>query len=244
MLRHSRLQLAAVNISSHSSVRLRLMYIETFSREEEWLNAATHGMGALLSMTGMVFMMMQAESVGRDGSLAAAAVYGTAMIFLFLFSTLHHAVLRPGLKQLMLALDHCGIYLLIAGTYTPFCLLMTDGEAWELLALIWSLAFVGIGIQATAFLIGHSERYEKVGYILYLAMGWLPVLFISEVVFGLLAPMGLALLVAGGLAYSIGVIFYLWKSLRFGHAIWHLFVVAGGGFHFFSIYYYVVPNVV
>lgn len=220
------------------------MYIETFSREEERLNAATHGFGALLSVTGMIFLMMQAESVGREGSIVAAGVYCAALIFLFLFSTLHHAVLRPGLKQFMLALDHCGIYLLIAGTYTPFGLLMPAGEAWEFLALIWSLAFVGIAVQMTAFLIGQSERYERIAYIFYLAMGWLPVLYVSEIIFGLLAPAGLGLLVAGGLAYSVGVIFYLWKSLRFGHAIWHLFVVAGGGFHFFSIYHYVVPKVV
>ncbi|WP_179954253.1 PAQR family membrane homeostasis protein TrhA [Denitrobaculum tricleocarpae] len=233
-----------VKISSHFADRLSKMYIETFSREEERLNAATHGLGALLSVTGMIFLMMQAESVGRDGSFAAAAVYGAALIFLFLFSTLHHAVLRPRLKQFLLALDHCGIYLLIAGTYTPFCLLMPDGEGWELLALIWSLAFAGITVQMAAFVIGHSERYERFAYVFYLAMGWLPVFYISEVIFGLLAPTGLALLVAGGLAYSIGVIFYLWKSLRFGHAIWHLFVVAAAGFHFFSIYHYVVPKVI
>lgn len=233
-----------VKIFSHFEGKISKMYIECFTREEERLNAATHGFGALLSVTGLVFLMMQAQSVGRDGSLPIVAVYGAALIFLFLFSTLHHAVLRPGLKQVLLALDHCGIYLVIAGTYTPFCLLMPAGNEWTLLALIWSLAFGGIAVQLTAFLIGHSERYEKFAYLYYLAMGWLPVLYISEIVFGLLAPVGLGLLVAGGLAYSIGVIFYLWKSLPFGHAVWHLLVVAGGGFHFFSIYYYVVPKVV
>ena len=219
------------------------MYVECYPRDEERVNALTHGFGALLSAAGLIFMVMQADSVGRDGSLPAVIVYGSAMILLFLFSALHHAVLHPSLKQFLLALDHCGIYLLIAGTYTPFCLMLPAGEDWTLLAMIWGLAAVGITVQMSAFLMGRSDRYEKFAYIFYLAMGWLPMLYARETVFGILETGGLALLVAGGLAYSIGVAFYLWKGLRFGHAVWHIFVIAGAGFHFFSIYYYVVPDI-
>ncbi|MCK5445610.1 MAG: hemolysin III family protein, partial [Rhodospirillaceae bacterium] len=146
------------------------------------------------------------------------------------------------LKQFFLALDHCGIYLLIAGTYTPFSLLMPPGQEWTLLVLIWGSALTGITIQMAAFLTGRSKVYEKFAFVLYLAMGWMPILWAGEDVFGALAPVGFGLLVAGGLAYSFGVIFYLWKRLPYGHAVWHLFVVAGSAFHFFSIFHYVVPQ--
>lgn len=217
------------------------MYIECFPRSEERVNAATHALGALLSVVGLVFLIDQAGTVGRSGSLPAVIVYGTALVLLFLFSALHHAVWRPRLKQFLLALDHCGIYLLIAGTYTPFCLLMPDGQGWALLAFVWSLALGGTTVQVCAFITGRSEHYEKYAFLFYLALGWIPMLIVADVIFTILQPMGLALLAAGGITYSAGVIFYLWRSLRFGHAIWHLFVVAGSTFHFFSIFYYVVP---
>lgn len=217
------------------------MDAECFRRTEERANAATHAFGALLGIVGLVLLLNQANTVGRDGSLPAVIVYGTALVLLFAFSALHHAVWRPRLKQFLLALDHCGIYLLIAGTYTPFCLLMTRGQEWTLLALVWGLALAGTIVQMTAFMTGRSAHYEKYAFLFYLALGWLPMLIVSDAIFAALQPMGLALLVAGGLTYSAGVIFYLWKSLRYGHAIWHLFVVAGSAFHFFSIFHYVVP---
>lgn len=220
------------------------MYREYYPRAEEWLNAATHGIGALLAAVGLVFLIMEADSLGRAGSLPAVIVYGAALILLFLFSALHHAAIRPRLKQLLLALDHCGIYLLIAGTYTPFCLLMPPGQIWVSLAIVWGLALGGIIVQLAAFLTGRSDDYERFAFIMYLAMGWIPTLWASEDVFEVLAPMGFVLLVAGGLAFSIGVLFYLWKRLPYGHAIWHSFVIAGTGFHFFSIFYYVIPKTI
>nr|HIL74081.1 hemolysin III family protein [Rhodospirillales bacterium] len=138
--------------------------------------------------------------------------------------------------------DHCGIYLLIAGTYTPFCLLMPPGRKWTLLALIWGLALIGITIQLVAFLARRSDSYERFAFVFYLAIGWIPILWAGKYVFKSLAPMGLDLLIAGGIAYSIGVVFYLWKRIPYGHAVWHLFVIVGSAFHFFSILYYVVPE--
>ncbi len=217
------------------------MYVEVFSREEERWNAITHGAGALMVAAGLVFLIQQADAVGRVGSLPAVVVYGSALVLLFVFSFLHHAVWGPRIKQVFLALDHCGIYLLIAGTYTPFCLLLPDGQGWALLALVWTLAAGGIAIQVAAFVTGRSEGYEKFAFIFYLALGWLPLLLVSEVIFSVLDPAGLRLLAAGGFAYSAGVIFYLWRRLPFSHAIWHVFVIAGGAFHFFSILLYVVP---
>jgi len=199
-------------------------------RAEERLNAATHAFGAFLSVVGLVFLVIQADSLGRPDSLIAVIVYGIALVLLFLFSALHHAVSRPRIKHFLLGLDHSGIYLLIAGTYTPFCLLMPRGREWTLLALVWGLAMLGIAIQVVSFLTGRSGAYERLAFIFYLA------------VVRALAPMGLALLVAGGVAFTVGVVFYLWKHLPYGHAVWHLFVVAGCGFHFFAIFHYVVPG--
>lgn len=218
--------------------------VDRYPPAEERVNAATHGLGAILSIVGLVFLIVQAGDVGRAGSLPAVIVYGAAMVALFMFSALHHAVSRPKPKLLFLVLDHCGIYLLIAGTYTPFSLLMPVGQAWILLTIIWGLALLGISIQLGAFLMERGDGYERIAYIFYLAMGWIPILWASEDIFGKLAPQGLDLLIAGGVAYSIGVVFYLWKRLPFGHAVWHLFVVAGTAFHFFSIFHYVIPDVI
>lgn len=218
------------------------MYVEPSPRAEERLNAATHAIGALLGAVGLVFLVIQAGSVGRTGSLPAVIVYGSGLVLLFLFSALHHAVSRPRIKQFFLALDHGGIYVLIAGTYTPFCLLIPPGQQWTLLTLIWGLAMGGIAIQMVAFLTKRSDGYERFAYVFYLAIGWIPILWAGEKVFGRLAQSGLVLLLAGGLIYSIGVVFYLWKRLPYGHAVWHLFVVAGSAFHFLSIFFYVVPQ--
>ena len=213
-----------------------------YPRAEERLNAATHAFGAVLSVIGLIFLVIHASNDGQDGSLPVVIVYGAALVLLFLFSALHHAVISPRIKQFLLALDHCGIYLLIAGTYTPFSLLMPAGQEWELLAVIWSLAVAGIAIKMAAFLTRRSDTYERFAFIFYLAMGWIPILWASGDVFEALMPMGLALLVAGGIAFSVGVVFYLWKRLPYGHAVWHLFVVAGTAFHYFSIFHYVIPQ--
>ena len=211
---------------------------------EERLNAATHAFGAFLSVVGLVFLVMQADSVGRPDSLPAVIVYGIALVLLFLFSALHHAVMRPRIKHILLGLDHGGIYLLIAGTYTPFCLLMPRGREWTLLSLVWGLAMLGIAIQLALFLTRRSGAYERIAFAFYLALGWIPMLWAGEDVVRALAPMGFALLIAGGVAFTIGVVFYLWKHLPYGHAVWHLFVVAGCSFHFFSIFHYVVPKTI
>ncbi len=214
---------------------------ERYPRSEERVNAAIHGFAALFAVVGLVALVVHAEEVGRAGSVPAVSIYGGALFFLFLFSALHHAVKRHQLKHVLLALDHCGIFLLIAGTYTPFCLLMPPGQVWVLLTVIWGLAAGGITVQVAAFLTGHSARYEKLAFVFFLAMGWIPILWVGDVVFSALPAGGLGLLIAGGVAYSVGVIFYAWKKIPFGHAVWHTFVVAGSAFHFFSVFYYVVP---
>ena len=208
------------------------------------MNAATHAFGALLAVAGLVLLAIHAHDDGQDGSLPAVIVYGSALVLLFLFSALHHAVRRPRTKQILLALDHSGIYLLIAGTYTPFCLLMPPGREWELLTLIWCLATLGIAVKLAAFLTRRSGVYERFAYIFYLAMGWIPILWAGGDALEAMTPTGSALVIAGGVAFSIGVVFYLWKRLPYGHAIWHLFVVAGTAFHYLSIFYFVIPEAV
>lgn len=211
-----------------------------FDRSEEFANSLLHAIGALLAVAGLILLVVQAADNGRMESLAAVLVYGMALILLFTFSALHHGLPLGRAKRLFLGLDHAGIYLLIAGTYTPFCLLAPDRHTL-LLAAVWTLAAIGIGLQATAFLRGRGSSYEKGAFLIYLAMGWLPILLIGRSVLDALDGAGLLLLGGGAMAYSIGVVFYLWRALRFSHAIWHTFVLAASAQHFFAVFYYVVP---
>jgi hemolysin III len=213
-----------------------------YTPTEEFFNALTHGLGAGLGIAALILLIIRAVSIGREGSLMAAIIFGSALIFLYLSSALHHAMPEGGLKKLFLSFDHTGIYLLIAGSYTPFCLLMPDGQKWILFAIIWSIAAIGMAVQITAFATGRNETYEKYAFLFYIAMGWVPMAWAGNVVFGALAPTGVNLLVAGALAYCFGVIFYLWRRFPFNHAVWHLFVIAGSTLHFFSIFLYVIPK--
>ncbi|GKX33316.1 MAG: hemolysin III [Rhizobiaceae bacterium MnEN-MB40S] len=212
-----------------------------FSPLEERWNAATHAFGTLLAVTGLILLLGRAGVAGASGNLALCALYGAALVLLYSFSALHHAISHPGAKHVFLALDHCGIYLLIAGTYTPFFLIMPPGQGWLLLAFIWSLAGAGISVQMTCFMIGYSDHYERFAFIAYLALGWIPLFWVWDDVITGIPTGGLALLAAGGLAYTTGVAFYLWRSLAHHHAIWHLFVVAGSALQFLTIYLYVAP---
>ncbi|MEO4044429.1 hemolysin III family protein [Hoeflea sp. CAU 1731] len=215
--------------------------VAEFTPREELWNAATHAMGAMLAIIGLIVLLTRAETIGQAGSLMVFAVYGAALVLLYIFSAGHHAIAHPSTKQVFLALDHCGIYLLIAGTYTPFFLIMPPGQGWLLLAFIWGLAGAGISVQITCFMTGYSDHYERFAFIAYLALGWIPLFWVWDDVITGIPTGGLALLAAGGLAYTTGVAFYLWRSLVHHHAIWHLFVVAGSALQFLTIYLYVAP---
>ncbi|MBW8638292.1 hemolysin III family protein [Hoeflea sp. WL0058] len=220
--------------------RANLVSAEFSPLEERW-NAATHALGTLLAVAGLILLLGRAGVAGASDNFALCALYGAALVLLYSFSALHHAISHPGAKHVFLALDHCGIYLLIAGTYTPFCLIMPPGQGWLLLAFIWGLAGVGISVQMTCFVTGYSNHYERFGFIAYLALGWIPLLWVWDDVVTGIPTSGLALLAAGGLAYTTGVAFYLWRTLVHHHAIWHLFVVAGSALQFLTIYLYVAP---
>ncbi len=201
-----------------------------YSRAEEWTNSITHGLGAGLSIAALVIAVVFA-SIRTDAYLiTASAIYGASLIVLFLSSTLYHASRHLKWKKFFLAADHASIYLLIAGTYTPFCLGPLRGVAgWTLFGIIWGLASLGILREFV-----RPKRGTWLSTAIYLLMGWLCLAFLIPLVKSLTAY-GLIMLIVGGTMYSIGVIFYKWHSLKYHHAVWHLFVVAGATFQFFAV---------
>lgn len=205
---------------------------------EEIANGVTHGIGALLSVAGLTLMLAAAIQQTDALLITSSAIYGGSLILLFLMSTLYHSFQSPKVKNVFQLLDHCAIYLLIAGTYTPVLLVSMKG-AWgySLMAVIWTLAVGGI-----IFKLLYRDRFPKVSLTVYLLMGWLIIIAASEV-YASVATGGLVLLVIGGLVYSAGTIFYVWERIPYNHAIWHLFVLGGSICHFFAIYSYVITPV-
>ncbi len=197
---------------------------------EEIANSVSHGVALLAAILALPWLLAPARHL-NSVALVAAIVFAVTMVLLYLTSTLYHALPAGRAKQVFLKLDHCVIYLFIAGSYTPFALGVLDGAmGWTLFGLVWSLAFLGIVLKLFGRL---SHPWLSTG--LYLLMGWLVLIAIVPLMERLPGP-GLALLVAGGLAYTAGVAFFLLDSrFRYAHAIWHGFVAAGTGCHFFAI---------
>lgn len=206
---------------------------------EEIANAVTHGVAALLSIAGLAVLV--AFAVLYSGSpkvVAAVSIFGASMVFLYTASTLYHSIPNPRAKKVLQYLDHSMIYVLIAGSYTPFCLITLQGYTGiALLCAVWLIAIAGISLQAVLL-----NKADWINCLLYLSMGWLAVFVIDPLV-STLDSTGLALLVAGGLAYTVGVVFYIFERIPFSHAIWHTFVFAGTTLQFFSVLFYVIPGV-
>lgn len=206
---------------------------------EEIANAVTHGVAALLSIAGLAVLV--AFAVLYSGSpkvVAAVSIFGASMVFLYTASTLYHSIPNPRAKKVLQYLDHSMIYVLIAGSYTPFCLITLQGYTGiALLCAVWLIAIAGISLQAVLL-----HKADWINCLLYLSMGWLAVFVIDPLV-STLDSTGLALLVAGGLAYTVGVLFYIFERIPFSHAIWHTFVFAGTTLQFFSVLFYVIPGV-
>lgn len=201
-----------------------------YSSIEEIANSVTHGIGAVLSTAGLAVAVVYASLRADPWLITACSIYGASLILLHLSSTFYHAARNLKWKKLFLAADHSSIYLLIAGTYTPFCLGPMRGSAgWTLFGLIWGLAILGILRE-----ILRPRRGTWFSTAIYLAMGWLVLAFLYPLVKSITAG-AVALLLIGGLLYSIGVIFYRWHSLKFHHAIWHAFVMAGALVQFFAV---------
>ncbi|MBR9907330.1 MAG: hemolysin III family protein [Gammaproteobacteria bacterium] len=210
---------------------------KAYTIAEEIAHALTHGVGAIAAIVGLIFMLVWAVSYGDTFHVVSASIYGASLILLYLASTLYHAFPWPRVKAFFQQMDHAAIYVLIAGTYTPFALVNLRGPwGWSLLGVVWGIAVVGVIME-----VAMKERKKWLSLSLYLGMGWMALIMIKPMIDSV-EPGGLWLLLAGGLAYTFGVIFYVWKSLRFHHAIWHLFVLAGSVLHFFSVFYFVLPQ--
>lgn len=207
-----------------------------YSLREERLNSLTHGIGAAMSLVGTLALVIAASRLGDGWKVLSFSIFGASLILLYSASTLYHASRDPLWRQRWKMLDHCAIFLLIAGTYTPFLLVnLRGGSGWLLFAVVWGLAVAGIALK---LIYGH--RYRVLRVMVYLFMGWLIVFAGSELTTHI-SPLGMQLTVGGGIIYTLGVVFYLADRLPYNHAIWHLFVVGGSLCHFYAIYYSVLP---
>lgn len=203
---------------------------------EEIANSVIHGVGIVLGIAGLGVLTAFASLYGDAWHIVGCSVFGAALILLYTASTLYHSIPLPRVKAVLRTLDHSAIFVLIAGTYTPFLLVNLRGPwGWSLFGAIWGLALVGIVLRIVR---GRRSTLLSVG--LYVGMGWAVVAAI-EPMLNSVAPGGLLLLLLGGLAYTLGIVFYAWKRLPYHHAIWHGFVLAGSISHFFAILFYVIP---
>ena len=213
------------------------MQTTTYTRGEEIANSLTHGAGFLLSVGGLAVLVTFAALHGDAWAVTAGAVFGATLVLLYASSTLYHAIHTARLKQTLRVVDHVAIFFLIAGTYTPFMLVNLRGPwGWTLFGIIWALAAAG-----TALKLFFTGRFRIVSTLIYLFMGWMVIIAIKPLVQAL-PQSGLIMLIGGGLAYSLGTVFYLWKRLPYHHAVWHLFVLAGSVCHFFAVFVSITPR--
>lgn len=205
----------------------------TYNIVNEVLNAVTHGIGAGLSIAGLVVLLLQAHAKGGSLRMTTFAIYGAIMVLFYLASTLFHSLVFTKARHVFQIFDHCAIYLLIAGTYTPYSLLVIGGGlGWTMFGVIWGMAVLGIVYKAIWL-----GQHQHLSTVIYVVMGWMCLLGIKPLYVGL-GPIGFWLLFGGGVAFTVGAILYSFKQIPFGHVIWHLFVMLGTGLMYFSILLY------
>lgn len=205
------------------------------TRREEMINALTHGFGAFLSVCALCLLVISALYTNNPWHILSSAVYGASLVLLYLASTLYHVTKDPDKKRRLKVFDHASIYLLIAGSYTPFTLGPLHGPwGWTLFAIIWTLAISGV-----IFKLYFTGRFNLLSTFLYVGMGWLAIFAISPLSQALPAN-AIYGMFAGGLSYTLGVVFYLVKRIPYHHGLWHLSVLAGSACHFFTILFYVI----
>ncbi|WP_226681545.1 PAQR family membrane homeostasis protein TrhA [Sutcliffiella horikoshii] len=208
----------------------------TFSKGEEIANTVTHGIGILTSIAALVLLIVFSAINGTPLHLATFIVYGVTMLMLYTSSTLLHALPKGKAKNVFEILDHSSIYFFIAGSYTPITLIIMDGAlGWTLFGIVWGLAIAG-----TVFKVFFVKRFILASTLLYVLMGWLAVFGWSDIT-STVGTGGIAYLVAGGVVYSLGAVFYVWRAFPYHHAVWHLFVLGGTVLHFFFVLLYVLP---
>ena len=204
--------------------------LATNTKGEIIANSITHGIGVGLSIAGLVILIVRAVKQGTPWHLASFIIFGISLLLLYLASTIYHSFATKPWKAILQRLDHAAIYFLIAGTYTPFLLTqLRSGLSWSVLGVIWGLSILGLILK-----LGFSSRFEKPTVLLYLLMGWAGlVVFIQAG--NVIGKLSMIFLLIGGAFYTLGLIFYRWKKLPYSHAIWHLFVLGGSIFHYFSV---------
>lgn len=207
-----------------------------FGRGEELANAITHGLGLLLSIAGLPVLVVLASLHGSAWHVVSCTVYATTLVLLYSASTLYHGIPSQRARPILRRLDYSAIYLLIAGTCTPFALVtLRGGWGWSLFGVVWFLAVLGVLLETLS-----RRRFGWLSLAFYIGMGWL-LLIAWKPFFERLEPGGIALIAAGGFAYTAGSVFYAWRAFRYHHALWHLFVLAGSILHYLAIAIYVIP---
>ncbi|MGY0692221.1 PAQR family membrane homeostasis protein TrhA [Virgibacillus sp. FSP13] len=211
------------------------MTTHTYTKQEEIAHAVTHGIGVLLSIAGLVLLIVNASLNGSPWQIVSVTIFGVTMLFMYATSTIVHSLPDGKWKDIFQIFDHSSIYLFIAGTYTPLLLVHLRSEiGWILFGTVWGIAILGI-----IFKIFFVKKFLVLSTLFYILMGWLIVLVWGPLT-AIMDENGILLLIVGGLFYTVGAIFYVWRSFPYHHAVWHLFVIAGSAFHFFSIFYYVI----
>lgn len=207
-----------------------------YSLGEEIASSIIHGVGILLSLAALIIMVVFASRYGTAWHVAGAAVFGCGLILAYTSSTLYHSFQKARIKAVFRVLDHVSIFILIAATYTPLTLVNLRGPwGWSIFGVVWGLALFGIVVECSSL-----RRFRIASVLLYLGMGWTIIVALKPLL-AMVQAGGLILLLVGGLFYTIGCLFYVWRRLPYNHAIWHLFVLAGSASHFFAVLFYVLP---
>lgn len=212
------------------------VHLTIYSEREELANGLTHGVAALMSLVGLVVMIVAASRTGDPYRIVSAAVFCSTLSLFYMVSTLYHSIRAPKIRHLFRILDHAGIFLVIAGSYTPFTLVsLRPGHGWLLFWTVWALALAGVVFKAFM-----TQRLAFLAPVFYIALGWMIVIDLEGLL--TMVPLaGIGWLLAGGLFYTFGIIFYAIDRIPFHHAIWHLFVIAGSICHYLAVLWYVLP---
>lgn len=204
-----------------------------FTTGEEIAHSITHGLGALASVAGLVLLIVRSVGTGDPWRIISFTIFGATMVLLYTASTFYHALTPPRAKHVFQVLDHAFIYLLIAGSYTPFLLVsLRGGWGWTLFGVVWGVAILGM-----IFKVWFAGRFRVVSTLLYIGLGWMCIIAVKPMLANVPGP-GLAWMLAGGVAYTGGSVFYLWRGMHYHHAVWHVFVLVGSACHWVAVYTY------
>ena len=212
-------------------------HLTYYNSTEEKLNVLTHGIGLVLSIVALILLIVHANEMGTTRHILSFTIFGASLILLYSASTLYHYFQNPDIRRKLNILDHASIYVLIAGTYTPFTLITLKGTlGWTIFGVTWGIALIGVFLK-----LFYTGRFDKISTIAYVAMGWIIIFAVNPLIENLPVN-GLYWLLAGGIFYTIGAILYSIKKIKFNHVIFHLFVLLGSFSHFMSVYFYVLKH--